>query len=540
VAAADEIAARSLASRAYRLHKAAVRIDGGRYLDWTRYPYCVEILDDDCRETTIIKAAQAGLTIVCVLKAVEQACAEDLRGIGYFFPTHGETLDFSKARFGPMLEYNPGIWPSVKSEVDSAGLRQFGETFVYLRGAGQRGGGSNRSTSPIKSIPLDRIFFDEFDEMDPNRVDAAMHRLDGSTEPQTTKLSTPTLPGYGVDLDYQQSDQRHWYWQCQRCRHGTCLELEYPDCIAEPLGGEPYYLCRHCHEPLDRVEGVWHAHRPEVLDHRGYWISQLSTPTKTAADIIQASLEADRVGRHREFTNQTLGRPYAEVEDQITREQLEERQTEQPRPLSHPGPCCMGVDPGKPHWYEVRARVTENDFEQVARGQADSYEELARIAKRYNVTSGCMDQGYDPSAVSSFVRAHKGWWGCLYVNSKRTDPDWDAKNRVVKAGRDRVLDESHHEILSGRISFYAKDDGWEQFVAQMCNLKRTMIEDATTGGRTSRWVVTGGMKNDHLRHAGTYAYLSGTRVGMAKQSRRAYESARKAVRQPRPKSAMVL
>lgn len=75
MAAADEIAARSLASRAYRLHKAAVRIDGGRYLDWTRYPYCVEILDDDCRETTIIKAAQAGLTIVCVLKAVEQACS---------------------------------------------------------------------------------------------------------------------------------------------------------------------------------------------------------------------------------------------------------------------------------------------------------------------------------------------------------------------------------------------------------------------------------------------------------------------------------
>lgn len=518
-----------------------VTIDGGTPLDFQRYPYLPEIVDGHSRHTTIIKGAQMGFTIACILRVLEEAKTSGLRGILYGFPTDREVQDFSKARFGPLLGNNATVWGADLGETDSAGLKQIGGTFVYFRGIGQKGGATAKSTSQLKSIPIDRLYFDERDEMDDSRVDAAEHRLDGSLCPEETILSTPTLPGYGVDLAYQSSDQRSWLWKCERCNEWTCLEDTYPDCIAEPLNDDPYYLCMRCREPLAKTFGEWVARKPEVDDHRGYWASQLCSPTKTALDIIQAADLAVKRGRMREFYNQTLARAYAEVEDQITEQQLSELVREEQRPLRHEGPCAMGVDPGKPHWYEVRVRVTERDAVQVARGRADTYEELARVAKQYSVESGVMDMGYDPSAVARFCEEHPGWYGCLYVNAKKSDADWNHKDRIVKVGRTRLLDDSHNEIMAKRISYYAKDEFWhDEFVPQMTNLKRTTVENAVTGQRDAVWIVTGGRKNDHLRHASAYAHLAMERVGLARSVQRLHNRARSAGGSRRPRSAMVL
>ncbi|MDX2086231.1 MAG: phage terminase large subunit family protein, partial [Kofleriaceae bacterium] len=415
-------------------------------------------------------------------------------------------------------------------------------TAIYFRAIGQKGSAS-RSLSPIKSIPVDRVYFDERDEMDDARVDEAEHRLDGSLCPELTSFSTPTLPDYGVDYEYKQSDQRSWLWKCEACNAWTCLEDTYPDCIAEPRNADPYYLCSGCRNELRRFfKGEWVARRPEVKDHRGYWVSQLCSPTKTALDIVAESVLATKRGRMRAFYNQTLGRAFAEVEDQITVQQLEACLREETRPLNHEGPCAMGVDPGKPHWYEVRVRLTDTDSQQVARGRVDSYEELSAIAKRFNVESGVMDQGYDPSAVARFVDAHPGWYGGLYVGSKKTDHDWDHAEKVVKMGRTRLLDDAHHEIIAKRVSFYARDEFWhEQFVPQMTNLKRATIENRVNGQRDAAWVVTGGKKNDHLRHASAYAMLACSRVGLSKSVVRANNRASASSHAPRrPNSAMVM
>lgn len=530
-------------SPSYRVQSLGVTIDGGARLDFQRYPYLPEIIDGHARRTTILKGAQMGLSIACILRALEEARQGDLRGILYGFPSDREVQDFSKARFGPMMAQNPGVWGNL-GDTDSAGLKQIGSTFVYFRGIGQKGGASTKSLSQIKSIPIDRLYLDERDEMDDSRVDAAEHRLDGSLCPEQTSLSTPTLPEYGVDLDYKSSDQRQWLWQCPLCDGWTCLEEGYPDCIAEPRNAAPHYLCAKCRKPLQKTFGEWVAKRPDVTDHRGYWISQLCSPTKTAADIITAADEAIKRGRMREFYNQTLALAYAEVEDQITEQQLTDLLREETRPLRHEGPAAMGVDPGKPHWYEVRVRVTDTDSHQIARGRADTYEELSQIARRYNVQSGVMDQGYDPSAVAKFCKDHPGWYGCLYVGQKKSDPDWDHREKMVKVGRTRLLDDAHHEILSRRISFYARDEFWhDEFVPQMTNLKRATVENEKTGQRDAVWVVTGGRKNDHLRHANAYAHLAMQRVGLAKSVERAAALARdkqQGRRVPRPKSAMVL
>lgn len=528
-------------SASYRLSEQGVTIDGNERIDFKRYPFIPRIIDAHARRMTIVKSAQLGVSIACILKALEGARTENLRGILYGFPSDREVQDFSKARLAPILQQNAHVWGDSIGDADSAGLRQIGGTNLYFRGIGQKGASAAKSLSPIKSIPADWLFLDERDEMDDARVDAVEHRLDGSRCPEQTCLSTPTLPEYGVDLDYKSSSQSVWQWQCPLCNGWTCLEETYPDCIAEPVDGEAHYLCAKCRKPLQKRYGEWVAKQPEVRDHLGFWVSQLCSPTKTANDILLAADMAIKRGRMREFYNQTLGRAYAEVEDQITESQLSELLREDPRPINHEGPCAMGVDPGKPHWYEVRYRISERDAVQVARGKADTYEELSAIAKKYNVECGVMDQGYDPSAVSRFVRDHAGWYGGLYVGTKKSEADWDHHERMVKMGRTRTLDDAHNEILSKRISYYRKDEFWhDEFIPQMTNLKRATVENKTTGQREAVWVVTGGKKRDHLRHASAYAHLAMQRVGIAKRVQQAYSAARREGSGSRPRSAMVM
>lgn len=534
------------ASTSYRLQHSGVTIDGVVPLDFARYPFIPEIIDERHRFVTILKGAQMGFTIACIIRALELAKSRKFRGIGYFFPTEGEVSDFAQARFGPMMSANHHEWGRFVKDTNSVSLKRINDTFLYFRGAGQQGSGTaKKSTSKQKSIPLDDYSLDEADEMSPSRIDAIQRRLDGSLDPSEVWLSTPTLPEYGVDMRYAKSDQRVWMWRCTHCDDWTCLEDSYPDCIAEPTGREAFYLCmnKRCGKPLERVRGQWVPRVTEIrLDHAGYWVSQLSSPTRTAQDVIDARDEADEKGRQKEFQNQVLAAAYAEVDEQITEEMLNARVKDDVRKQgSDEGPCAMGVDPGKIHWYQVRKRVSEVDTVVVAQGKANDYETLDRVAKAYNVESGIMDKGADSTSVDNFCKAHAGWYGCLYVEQKSTTPDWNHKEREVKVGRTRLLTESFNDLLNARVSYHRKDEFWEKhFVPQMKNLKKTTITDEVTGDQKSRWVVTGTQKNDHMRHADAYCYLAASRCGIATSIVRAKEMSKPDSRPAPRRGAMTL
>lgn len=532
----------------YMLQHSDVVIDGAVPLDFKRYPFIPTIIDEHAPTIDIIKGAQMGFSIACIMRALQEAKhgkSLGLRGIGYFFPTEGEVSDFAKARFDPMMTNNMELWGSHVKDTDSAALKRVGDTFLYFRGAGQRGTtAKTKSKSKQKSIPLDRIYLDEADEMDADSLEALYHRLDGSLNPELVRLSTPTLPNYGVDMYYKESDQSVWMWQCFRCNEYTCLELSYPECIAQPANKDPYYLCDKCQKPLERDgdKAQWVARKPDLSSvHRGYWVSQLSSPTQTASDIVLGASAAIAKGKQKEFENQTLARAYAEVDEEITEAQLLALvDPDRTRPLKHEGPCAMGVDPGKPHWYEVRERITDTDSNVVAMGKATSYEELGRIVKAFNVESGVMDQGYDPSAVIKFCDDHPGWFGCLYVGGKSTDHDWDFRERVVRAGRTLALDTARNDIIHKRVSYHQRDEFFnEHFIPQMRNLMRATVEK-NNGTEVGEWVVTGGTKNDHLRHADAYCVMALENVDLTRSVRRVQRDTREYSKPRKVRSAMTM
>ena len=520
------------ASTAYKLAHSGITLDGVIALDFKKYPYIPEIIDERHRHVTILKGAQMGFTIACIMRSLELAKRNKYRGIGYFFPTADEASDFVQTRYNPMMQDNPEIWGSLIHNTDKVSIKRVGNTSLYFRGAGQVNSGSaKRSSSKQKSIPLDDYTADEADEMSPSRLDAIDHRLDGSDDPSDVWLSTPTLPEFGVDLRYAISDQRVWMWRCERCNHWNCLETDYPDCIALPTADrDAYYLCagKRCGKELIRSMGEWVARETEVRsDHAGYWISQMGSPTRTAQDIVNEEEKSARSGRKKEFENQVLARAYAEVDEMITAELLASRIDKDLRKqASFEGPCSMGVDPGKPHWYQVRKRVSETDSVVLTQGQSKDYETLERISKAFRVECGLMDKGYDPSQVARFCDENPGWYGCLYSPNKTTSPDWNHREKEVRVGRTRTLNDSFNSILDGRVRYY-KDEFWqEHFVPQMQNLKKTTQTDETSGDQKTAWVVTGGKKNDHMRHADAYCHLATTRIGVALNVERARDAAR--------------
>ena len=108
------------ASDSYRLQHSHVTIDGTVPLDFNRYPYITQVMDEHAPHIDVIKGAQMGFTIACIMRALEDAKRLDLRGIGYMFPTEGEVSDFAKARFGPMMTNNQEVWGNEVEEQRAA------------------------------------------------------------------------------------------------------------------------------------------------------------------------------------------------------------------------------------------------------------------------------------------------------------------------------------------------------------------------------------------------------------------------------------
>jgi hypothetical protein len=498
-----------------------LKVDGVSF-DLSRYPYLVELFDRRPLRKTVIKGAQMAFTTTFVLDAIMSAWTESLRGIGYFFPNDSDVRDFSQARFGPMVTDNAAFAGLVDS-TDSAQLKRVANTHIYFRPAGAIGASTKHSLSRVKSIPLDIIYLDEADEMQPARVDAIQHRLDGSSCPREVRLSTPTIPGLGVDLDYEASSKATYHWKCMLCNGWTCLEKEWPVCLIDPSDGStPYYQCSKCHKPLILREypSEWVHEYPSRKDHLGYRVSQLCSPTRSPAAILAVCRESTESGRPREFYNQTLAMAHAEIEDQLTPEKIDDCLTDEPRRRSAKGPTAFGVDPGvKVLHYWIKQRISSRDSRTLSYGSVSGFEDLKRLWKDFNGGVGVMDVGAETREVWRFVKNTPGWWACRYSPGKTGPYDWDLKKKLVMVNRTEALDASHLKFVEGREKLPAANETYhDQVVPQLCNMARVKQENSQTGAVKYVWVVVGGKKNDHLKHAHAYATIAEEKVSLADEA----------------------
>ena len=158
----------------------------------------------------------------------------------------------------------------------------------------------------MKSIPVDFVIFDELDEAPQNSVDVAMERMGHSEHRLVLQLSNPTLPDYGIDKAFQETDQRYWLLKCKKCGNFTCLEDSFPDCLIT-VKGHVIRACHKCESELNPSIGQWVAKHPSVTGKRGYHYSQLFSHFIDPGDILHQFRTTDNLT---DFYNLKIGNAY--------------------------------------------------------------------------------------------------------------------------------------------------------------------------------------------------------------------------------------
>ena len=218
--------------------------------------------------------------------------------------------DFSKGRIDPLIDDNPETIGKWIRDTDAANIKRVWNSFLYFRGMKSRVG--------LKSIPVDFVIFDELDEAPQNSVDLAMERMGHSEIREVLKLSNPTLPDYGIDKAFQETDQRYWMLKCPACVSWTCLEETFPDCLIE-IDGRVIRACSRCKAELNPAAGESVAKHPAVTDKRGYHYSQLFSQNIAPAEILHQFRTTNNLT---DFYNLKIGVAYVEATNRLSTQEV--------------------------------------------------------------------------------------------------------------------------------------------------------------------------------------------------------------------------
>ena len=479
------------------------------------HEYQLGWLEEDHPEQCFIKGAQIGASEINVLKTLHgHIHGRYNQGSLYLFPTRDDVGDFAQTRFDPLIAKNPFIGAYVKG-TDRKNVKEIGGGHLYLRGARstRKIGGTKKSSTALKSISVDRVVFDEFDEMEESMIELAQYRVAHSAVQELIYLGTPTIPDYGIDAKYQKSDQRVWMVECPKCGKEASLDLEFPNSIRRRLDGSAYRACVHCHAEVHPSRGRWVAQYPSRSDTLvGWWISQLNSLYVNPTNILDR-YEDPPYGDLSEVMNSTLGRAYIPAENRLTHADVYACCGNDPMVNKNEGPCCMGVDVGTNLHVVIAQRLTRKTLKVLKVCRVQSFNDLHDLARDFNVKSAVIDLFPEKRKVVEFQKSENfSVFGCNYVETKTGQIAWDEKDKIIKGNRTEICDISHELVTDpGGLVLPRRNAEIDEFVKEVCNMAKVLEEDPNTGSKTFRYKKLS--SNDHYRHALNYCILASERIG---------------------------
>jgi phage terminase large subunit GpA-like protein len=399
------------------------------------HPWVKEMHNSKAPFNYAMKGAQLGVTEVLINLAFYTI---DMlkRDVLYVLPTSKNASDFSKSRFNPALKNSPYL-KGIFTDTNAIELKQAGANTLYIRGS--------RGDSNLKSIPVSVLLLDEIDEMSQRAIHLALERLSGSLSKTVWGISTPTVPGYGIDKLFKKTTQEHFTFKCPCCSKWT--ELIWPDCveiigesIQDPRCHESFLKCTECGGKLEHKakpewlkKAKWHATNSNSNpDMRGFAISQLYSYTVTPGELAVAHFtgfgdEAANV----EFYNSKIGIPYigegAKVNDEDLDACVANYTRDDPRPTCGDRVITMGIDQGKWNYAEVTEWFFDSysvDLNVAAKAKVlfhhKFHEEnfnqtVDELMREWQIQACVIDPDPHPMEARRFARRFPGYvWLCRF------------------------------------------------------------------------------------------------------------------------------
>jgi phage terminase large subunit GpA-like protein len=184
------------------------RIAGGQLpgpWSFKYHPWSKEMHDSIAPFNVGMKAAQMAYTETLLNRTFFKM---DIEGVNclYALPNKNpDASDFSASRFDPALELSRHL-KLMFSDVKNIGHKRAGAANLWIRGS--------RSRIGFKSIDPSFVALDEVDEMEQDNIHLAYRRTDGQLISEVWAISTPTTPGFGIDLMFQETNQERWMFEC--------------------------------------------------------------------------------------------------------------------------------------------------------------------------------------------------------------------------------------------------------------------------------------------------------------------------------------
>lgn len=501
-----------IAVLSYWVEKSGITLDNALF-SFRDHEYLLGIYQDSSPVKVFKKGAQMGFSTFEMLSAIHGCEYTYPTGVLHLFPTKDDVTDFSKSKYAKLIDQNPETIGAFLAHTDQSNIKRIGDAFLYLRGS--------RSRTQLKSISVDKIIFDEYDEMrvgasstgsghviqfDP--ISLARERYSHSDFKHEDILSTPTLPDFGIEKEFSTTDQKHWYIQCEHCKKFTCLELTFPECLQPQKDGSVIRACKHCKKKIDPSNGLWDAHYKSITDRSGYYISQLCSKVIAPETIYNQYMNLNTMTAHQrtEFWNSKLGMGYVEIQDRLTKQQILELCDPVPMVSAHlgnqEGICTMGVDQGNQLHVVIGKRTGENTKKILHIGNYDEWHELDDLMQSFNIWRCVVDALPEQRNARAFANRHPGKVYLNYYNYRQKGTvKWNYAEFRVEENRTESLDESHNMIMYGYLSLPRHSDIVEEFAKHCTNIAKRLEEDPETGSKEYNYLKLGA---DHYRHALNY------------------------------------
>lgn len=469
--------------------------ESNKPFEFVKHRFLIGYMADNHHTKVSKKAAQVGATVAETFCNIHHA-AYGKKNVIHTLQTSDVIKGFVFPKVNPIIEYNPLV--KAIQKLDSESLKQFGDNFIYYRGA--------QAESQAITISADVLCIDEYDRSNQKVVEMYASRLDASEFKWKRYFSNPSAIGFGVDGLYSKSDQRHWFVKCSHCGHQSYIDFRPNDedrCHYVHLE-QAIYACGKCDKEIydnDRINGDWVARFPG-RDWHGYWFSQLMAPWFSAREII----DKQQTTSVEYFYNFVLGKAYTPADLIVNREVILRNCTPSMIPKTQ---VAIGVDNGiVKHWV---AATPQGIFDY---GKTESWEEIEKLLLMYNAVM-VIDANPYPNTPKQLTEKYKGR---VFINYYQRDTKnlgivrWGEKKDygVVRSDRTKLLDLVAGEIAEGRQLYRQSPYELEGYISHWGNIYRTVETDAN-GMERGVWVVQEN-KPDHWVHA--HAYM---RIALSRQ-----------------------
>ena len=293
------------------------------------------------RRITVMKSSQTGFT-QGMLNQIGWAINNAPGPMLILYPVEASAKKFVKRKFDPMIRDTP----SLRSLITDATKRDgSNSTFEKTFPGGFASILSAMSVNNLAQQSIMYLFIDEYDRIvrtsgdEGDTVAIVRKRLQGFLEiSKEVDVSSPTTSsGSRIAEDYEISNKQKPFVPCTHCGEMQYLKFAQLKGWRKAKGiyvpEDTYYECEICkHQLYEKDKYVmnnylkWIPERPQIIDHVGFWISELYSTISTWEHVIKQFIPAKKNPfKLQVFVNTVLGETFDDNVAEIPSNALQER-----------------------------------------------------------------------------------------------------------------------------------------------------------------------------------------------------------------------